>query len=267
VQLIDDATFREVRNRGGRSLGDQGRFTRRHVFVPPQSEYPLQFLASVRVDDGSRQLLVFARPTEGAPWKVSSAAGIVEEPVPELTEDDSGYAALLDADHAAALKVPPDGLAAALADLWSRSADVEAPATSDFFEAGPLTTEAVGGLVADLAAHGIDGDVQLAFEPAPYPVVAYAATGGRALVLFAVAVHETLRPAGGAAALVQPRSRARFGGLVVPGRYASVAYERLELLAAVVPPGGTADRVRVIGDYGGIVSAKATPAPASGSTA
>jgi len=259
IQLIDDANFREVRNRGGKSLGNQGTVKRRRVFVPNQAQYPLEFLASERVSDGSRQLLLFTRPTEADKWKVSTAAQLVTGPVPELVQDRAGYAARLDADHAAALKLAPEQLAPALADLWARSEKGAAP-KSELFESGLLTTEAVNAFVGVLAASGIDGEVSFGFEPAPFPVVSYAATGGRALVVFAVAVHETIQPTGGAGALEQPRSRGVFGGLVVPGRYATVRYDRLMLLAAVVPPGGTSARVRVIGQYAGIVGAETTPA-------
>jgi len=257
VQLIDDATFREVRNRGGTSLGDQGTVERRRVYVPVQTQYPLEFLASERVSDGSTQLLAFTRPTEADEWKVSTAAHIVAGPLPELVQDAAGYATLLDADHAAALKVPPDRLAPALADLWAQSEASDVP-SSELFESGLLTTDAVDGLVGELAAAGIDGEVSFGFGPAPFPVVAYLATRGRALVLFALAVHETIRPTGGAGDLVQPRSRGVFGGLVVPGRYATVRYDRLMLLAAVVPPGGTSARIRVIGHYAGVVGAETT---------
>ena len=181
------------------------------------------------------------------------------DPVPPLVQDASGYTARLDADHAAALKLAPEKLAPALVDLWARSEGRAAP-TSELFESGLLTTDAVNGFVGELAASGIDGDVSFGFEPAPFPVVAYSATDGRALLLFAVSVHETIRPSVGADSLVQPRSRGVFGGLVVPGSYATVRYDRMMLLAAVVPPGGTAARVRVIGQYAGVVGAETTPA-------
>ncbi len=259
IQLIDDANFREARNRGKKSLGNQGTVRRRQVFVPNQSAYPLEFLASERVNDGSNQLLVFTRPTEADKWKVSTAAQLVVDPVPGLVQERAGYTARLDADHAATLKLAPEQLAPALADLWARSENSTAP-TSELFEPGLLTTEAVNAFVGELAASGIDGEVSFDFAPAPFPVVSYAATGGRALVLFPVSVHETIRPTGGAGVLEQPRSRGVFGGLVVPGRYATVRYDRLMLLAAVVPPGGTSARVRVIGQYAGIVGAATTPA-------
>jgi len=258
VQLIDDATFREVRNRGGTSLGDQGAISRRRVYVPRQTQYPLQFLASERVSDGSTQLLVFTRPTEAEGWRVSTAVSLVTGPVPELTGDRDGYTALLDADHAAALKVHPDGIASALADLWARSNEGATP-SSELFEPGLLTDGAVSAFVGVLAASGIDGDVLFSFEPAPFPVVASPMTRGRALVLFALSVDETIRPTGGDGVLVQPRSRGVFGGLVRPGRYGTVRFDRLMLLAAVVPPGGTTARIRVIGEYSGIVGAETTP--------
>jgi hypothetical protein len=259
IQLIDDANFREVRNRGGKSIRNQGTVRRRQVFVPFQTQYPLEFLASEGVSDGSKQLLVFTRPTESDTWKVSTAAQLVVDPVPGLVKDGAGYTTRLDADHAAALKLAPEQLAPALADLWARTEEGGAQ-TSELFESGLLTTDAVNGFVGELAASGIDGEVSFGFEPAPFPVVSYAATGGRALTVFAVAVHETIQPTGGTGVLEQPRSRGVFGGLVVPGHYGTVRYDRLMLLAAVVPPGGTSARVRVIGQYTGVVGAETTPA-------
>jgi len=260
VQLIDDAAFREIRNRGGTSLGDQSAISRRRVYVPRQTQYPLQFLASERVSDGSAQLLVFTRPTEAEGWKVSTAVSLATGPVPELVRDHDGYTAPLDADRAAALKVPPDAVAPALADLWTRSEEGGTP-SSELFEPGLLTDRAVSSLVGELAASGIGGDVLFRFEPAPFPVVASPMTRGRALVLFALSVHETIRPTGGNGVLVQPRSREVFGGLVIPGRYGTVRFDRLMLLAAVVPPGATKARIRVIGVYSGIVGAETTPPP------
>jgi hypothetical protein len=263
IQLIDDANFREVRNRGGKSLGNQGTVRRRRVFVPFQTQYPLEFLASERVNDGSTQLLVFTRPSEAGTWKVSTAAQLVADPQPRLVQDRAGYTTRLDTKHAAALKLAPEQLAPALTDLWART-EQSGSQTSELFEPGLLTTDAVNGFVGELAASGIDGEVSFGFEPAPFPVVSYAAAGGRALVLFPVSMHETISPTGGTGALEQPRSRGVFGGLVVPGRYATVRYDRLMLLAAVVPTGGTSARVRIIGQYAGIVGAETTPAAGLG---
>lgn len=261
IKLIDDATFRELRNRH-QSLGPQGRVIERRVVVPRQTAYPLQFIAAerIRFDGGeaASQLLLFDRATANDDWKVSSAAQLGADTVPPFVVDAAGYAAPLDADHAAALKLAPEAVVAALADVWTRS-DAGAPITSELFESGPLTTGAVSRLVDELAFTGIEGEVDFGFEPAPYPVVTYRLERGRALVMFALAIHETIRPADSGERLVQPKSRATFGGLVVPGRYSTVGYERLALLTAVVPRAGAPTRVRIVGSYSGLVSASTTP--------
>lgn len=262
IQTIDDATFQEFRGRGLASLGDDARIDRRRVYVPEQSGYPLQFLASERNTSGggaaSRQLLLFVRPSEGEPWKVSMAAGLVGS-VPKLLADRDGFARLLDADHAGALVLDPDGLARSLAALWDRGEDI---GDAKPFEPGPFTTDAVTGFVSALGAMGIDAVADFTFTPSDVPVVSYRTAKGGALSLFVVAVTEVMRP-DGVGALVQPESREVFSGLLVPGRYGEVRFERLAILAAHVPAAGRKARIDVVGIYEGLVQATATGAGAA----
>lgn len=262
IQTIDDANFREFRGRGMTSLGEDARIDQRRVYVPEQAGYPLQFLASERntSSDGAttRQLLLFVRPNEGDPWKVSMAAGLVGS-VPKLLVDRDGFARLLDADHAASLVLEPDGLARSLAALWDRGEGVSDPKP---FEPGPFTTDAVTGFVSTLGAMGINAVADFTFTPADTPVVSFRTAKNGALSFFVVAVTEVMRP-DGVGALVQPESREVFSGLLVPGQYGEVRFERLAILAAHVPPAGRKARIDVIGIYEGLVQATATGAGAT----
>jgi hypothetical protein len=265
IQPLDDATFREYEGRGKSSLNDQRKISQRRVFVPEQAGFPLQFLASERStspdSDPITQLLLFVRPTEGDRWKVSMAATIIGAPVPKLLVEDDGFARLLDADHAAGLVLPPAELPAAISGLWSRAAAGQGGDAAPFAP-GPFTTDAVANFINVLAQMRIDGRVDFAFAPHETPQVCYRATADGALCFFAVTVTEIVRPTG--ATFVQPRSRQKFGGLVVPGEYVEVRYERLAILAAVVPNTRGTALVDVVGIYDGVVSATATPSSTPG---
>ena len=57
---------------------------------------------------------------------------------------------------------------------------------------------------------------------------------------------------------MQPDTREVFGGLIEPGQYGQVRYDRLAVLAASVPPKSAKhERVDIIGIYDGVVSASA----------
>ena len=59
---------------------------------------------------------------------------------------------------------------------------------------------------------------------------------------------------------MQPDSREVFGGLVPPGQYGAVRYDRISILAATVPPKGKKARAAIIGIYDGITAASGLPA-------
>lgn len=259
---IDDFFFHDHQGRGEQSLGDQLPLDRLRVQVPEQSGYPLQFLAAEEIGDGDatiQQLLVFARPSEGEPWKVTMAAQLVGEDLPKLPTNRDGFVRLLDADAAGALKVAPDQLATRVADLWATAAGEERAPTRDF-EDGPLTTGIVDGFISELFESGIRGNVDYQFEAAgEFPVVGYRAADDRGLCFFVVRVHETITPIS-SDGLVQPRGRDVFGGALEPGQYGEVRYERLAILAASVPPASaTRAKVRIIGIYDGAVSVAGDP--------
>jgi hypothetical protein len=242
------------------------------VYVPDLAAYPLQFLATERVASGGdhfRQFLVFVKASDTEPWRVAIAAQAPADPVlPKPLVDRNGDAVLLDADHAAALVAAPEALAPALADRWAREAGEER-APDRVFSDGDFTTGAVDRLVNELANQGIDALVDFEFAAAPFPIVSYRAADGGALCFFTVAVHESIHPNADGEALVQPRSRERFTGLVVPGTYRTVDYDRLALVAAAVPPGGDGSagrgRVDIVGFYDGVTGAAAVPVGAADS--
>ena len=269
IELIDDATFRDVRGRGDTSLHERFSVDQVRVYVPGQSGYPLQFMATERVsaDGGSfRQVFVFVKASESDPWRVSMAAQSSAAPgLPKPVRTRDGAATLLDADHAATLLAIPETLPQSLADLWAREAGEErAPAR--VFAEGPLTTGGVDRLVNELAQLGISALVDFEFDAAPYPVIAYRTAGGGAVCLFTVSVHETIHPSGdgnpgvGDDRLVQPRSRQTFTGLVVPGDYREVRFDRLAIVAVKIPERGPDARVEVVGFYDGAIAATAEAA-------
>lgn len=263
IELIDDATFREVRGRGDTSLHERFAVDQVRVYVPAPSSSPLQFMATERVstDGGSfRQVLVFAKTSESDPWRVSMAAQSNARPgLPKPLRTRDGAATQLDADHAATLLATPETLPQSLADLWAREAGEER-APGKVFAAGPLTTGGVDRLVNELSQRGINALVDFEFDAAPYPVIAYRTADGGALCLFTVSVHETIRPGVDEDRLVQPRSRETFTGLVVPGDYGEVRFDRLAVAAVKIPERGADARVEVVGFYDGAIAATADAA-------
>ncbi len=257
IRAIDDATFREYRGRGQTSLGQDIRVEDRRIYVPQQSGYPLRFLSSERVvfggEPAARQLLLFVKTSESAPWRVSMAAQVVKASLPKLRTDSDGLARLVGADAEPALKVKPDALAPKLAKLWDSGRS-----TSKTFEPGPLTTGAVDSFVQSLSATGIgQARVRFEFGPAEDRPVCFQTTGRGALCFFVVSVSERLRPRSGSA-FVQPDNRQPLTGLVPPGEYRQGSYDRTAILVAKVPKrADAAARIDVIGIYEGIVKADA----------
>jgi len=258
VRIIDDAAFRESSGRGEHSLGSGFTIDKVRVWVPVQRAYPLQFLAVEQATDKGvkfRQLLTFTKASEGTAWKLSMAAQLVDANAPKLLADRDRRVELLDADHASSLKVQPKALDGALANVWARAAGLER-APQPNFAGGQLTGSITDYFVNELSQTGINAKVDFAFRASGQPVVGYRTTDGGALCLFVVAVSATLKPVG-SDPFTQPTSRAPFGGLVPPGQYIQLGYERLAIVAAVVPQQASKAKVHVIAIYDGPVSATA----------
>jgi hypothetical protein len=258
VRTIDDAAFRELRGRGASSLGGGFTIDKVRVWVPVQHSYPLQFLAVEQATDNGvkfRQLLTFTKASEGDAWKLSMAAQLVDANAPKLLADRDQRVQLLDADHASSLKVQPKALDGALANVWARAAGLErAPQPS--FAGGQLTGSITDYFVNELSQTGINARVDFGFRASGQPVVGYRTADGGALCLFVVAVSATLKPVA-SDPFTQPASRTPFGGLVPPGQYIQIGYERLAIVAAVVPKQTSKAKVHVIAIYDGPVSATA----------
>jgi hypothetical protein len=262
IQQVDDATFRDFQGRGKSGLGNQFKIGNIKVAVPSQSPVT-QFLATTTVtssDGSNEQYLLFTRGTEADPWKVTMSAQLDKGSAPKLAKDKDGFVSVVDADHAATLLAKPADLAGELSNVWAKDAGEER-ATKHVFANGPLTTGAVDQFVQELSQSNINGKADFKFEPNEAPPAAYRTANGGALVLFALNVHETVQ-ATGSNGLVQPDSREVFGGLVPPGQYGAVRYERTSILAALVPPKGKKARAKIIGIYDGITAASAVPAGA-----
>ena len=265
IQTIDDYLFFDYQARGERSLGEQAPLRRIRVHVPEQTGYPLQFLASMQIGDdeaATDQLLVFSRPTEGEPWRVTMAAQLLGAELPSLPKTRDGFVRLLDADAAGTLAVDPDQLATDVVDIWAEAAGEER-APSKRYADGPLTTGIVDLFVNGLFTLGVRGNVDFEFEAADeFPVVGYRAEDGSGLVFFVVRTRETLTPIS-SDGLVQPEGREVFGGALEPGQYGEVRYERLAIMAAHVPPASAKrEQVEIIGIYDGAVSVAGDPAGA-----
>ncbi len=267
ILAIDDATFREYQGRGETTLGE-GRTTTDEVrvFVPaPGPVTPRQFLVTERISSGGasfRQVLLFVQAAEGDPWKVSMAAQLeTGERLPALLVDRAGAAQLVDADHAADLRARPEALAPDLVQVWTRAAGEER-APSAVFADGALTTGIIDAFVNRLGQTGLVAQVDFSFATDDdHPPAAYRTKRGGALVLFAVRSRELIRPLDGEAAVRQPGSREPLGGLVPPGAYASVQFERVAIVLANVPRAGTKAKAEILGIYDGNVGVSATSVP------
>lgn len=267
LQTIDAATYRDAEGRGLTTLGQQVKVDKIRVYVPKQSAYPLQFLASYRVtppQDGEQQqqLLVFVRASEAEPWRVTMAAQLAPGlSPPKIATSSDGLATIVDAQSAGSLREKPELLAAGLSELFNRLIEGKKSANRKLFAPGPLTTEVADRMAQQVRATRKSGaGAQLKFEPAQFAPVAYRSAKRSAIVLFVLALHEAFDPAAGRS-LPQPASQDAFGGLVAPGQYAAVRIDRLAIFAAWVPESRTKHAVEVIAIYEGVVQALAVPAP------
>jgi hypothetical protein len=254
VRSIDDATFREFRGRGETTLGQDTRIEDRSVYVPQQSGFPKVFLAVERaVTNGSaagRQLLLFVKAAEGAPWKITMAAGLTGR-FPKLRTDSDGFTRLINGDTASRLALSKDTLASKLAKLWDSG-----KSTSKTFAPGPLTTGALDTFIQDLSSRGITASVNFKFAKTDDAPVCFEIKARGALCLSVISMKQRLKPTKGSGAFVQPQSREPLTGLIVPGEYDEIRYDNLAIVAANIPAKGKG-RVTVIGSYTGMTNAEA----------
>lgn len=263
IKAIDDAVFREYMGRGETTLGDPFTVDDVEVFVPDQSSYPLVFLAletltsPERPDEPSTQLLVFTQAGADEPWKATLAASLLPDiDAPRVAIDEHGLATLVTGKEAAALQVHPRKLAKRLARLWQRSAG--GASISKPFAPGLLTTDAVALFIGELEQLPLnEASVDFTFTPSESQPLCVAARGGGALCYFVVSYRATLDPVSGV--FVQPPTRETLTGLVVPGEYGSVTFERTAILLAEVPKRAPLGRVDVIGVYNGLISTETSP--------
>lgn len=263
IKTIDDAVFRELQGRGETTVGDPFTVDDVEVFVPEQSSYPLTFLALERLtspelpDESTTQLLVFTQASAQEPWKAALAASFLPDAdVPNVATDDNGLATLVTGNQAAALQVHPRKLAPKLARLWQRSAD--GGAISKPFQPGILTTDAVSLFIGEIEQLPInEASVKFAFRPAESQPVCVAARGGGALCFFVISYRATLDPVSGV--FEQPATRETLTGLVIPGEYGSVTFERTAIVLAAVPTRTRLGRIDVVGVYNGLISVETSP--------
>jgi hypothetical protein len=260
IKPIDDALFREFQGRGKTTLGEKVMIDSMKVYRPDQSSFPLKFLALQRAHDPqgkTRQFLIFEKASETDAWKVSTAAQLLDNaPTPKLKVNSDGFVNVITPGVAKGLAVKPDSLASKLAKVWDKS--VNGVAASNDFDSGPLTTDAASVFVGALQQLPIGkAAVDFSFTPGENQPVCFAETRGGALCFFVISFTETLRPSNGS--FVQPPTREPLTGLVPPGSYSRVKFERSAILLANVPKRGKLARAKVIGIYEGVVTATATP--------
>jgi hypothetical protein len=87
--------------------------------------------------------------------------------------------------------------------------------------------------------------------------VCFASSAEGALCFFVINYRTTLEPTSGV--YVQDGSRETLTGLVVPGEYGGVIFDRTAIVLAAVPKRAKLARVNVVGMYNGLVKAEGTP--------
>jgi hypothetical protein len=262
IKEIDDVAFREAFGRGETNLGGPADVDSIDVFVPDQSSYPLTFLAFERFTSSTtgsvnEQFLVFAKASSDAPWKVTHAASLLPEViVPEVATDQDGLATLVTGKRASKLQVNPTKLSPKLAKLWRSSADGVPIAKP--FEPGLLTTEAAAVFLSELERLPInESRVDFEFRSTENQPLCFASADEGALCFFIIHYRSTLDPVSGV--FVQDDTRATLTGLIEPGEYGGVIFDRTAIVLAAVPKRGNLARVEVIGLYNGLVAAEALP--------
>jgi hypothetical protein len=261
IKTIDDAVFLEHRGRGATGLDDPFSVERVEVFVPEQSAYPLRFVARLELlsladPEPIEQLLVFEQAAAGEPWKVTLAASLLAgADVPELAIDRHGLASIVTGSESP-LQVSPTKLATKLTKLWQRSA--EGAAISRPFAPGLLTTDAVALFVGELDQLPVnEATVEFTFRPMERQPLCFATQRDGALCFFAVTYEAVLDPVSGV--FVQPPTRETLTGLVAPGEYGSVTFQRDAIVLAAVPKRTKLGRVDIVGFYNGLVGAQTSP--------
>ncbi|MSO78117.1 MAG: hypothetical protein EXQ79_00740 [Acidimicrobiia bacterium] len=262
IKTIDDVAFHEAFGRGDTSLGSSADIDNISVFVPDQSSYPLTFLAFERFtssDTGNvnEQFLVFAKASSDAPWKVTHAASLLPDvSVPDVATDQDGLATIVKGKGASRLQVNPTKLSPKLAKLWQNSADGVPIAKP--FEPGLLTTDAAAVFLGELEQLPInESNVDFQFRSTETQPLCFASADQAALCFFVINYRATLDPVSGV--YEQDDSRETLTGLVVPGVYGGVIFDRTAIVLASVPRRSKLARVDVIGLYNGLVAAEGTP--------
>jgi hypothetical protein len=115
--------------------------------------------------------------------------------------------------------------------------------------------------VTELAQLGIEAVVDFGFEPNAAGVIPYRTADGGALAIVPITIHEAIRPGSGSDRLSQPESRTKFTGLVAPGDYGEVRFDRVALVAVTIPAktAKRSARVRGVGLYDGFIAAATDP--------
>jgi hypothetical protein len=262
IKTIDDVAYHEAFGRGETSLGGPADVESISVFVPDQSSYPLTFLAFERFTSSTtgnvnEQFLVFAKASSDASWKVTHAASLLPAvSVPSVATDQDGLATLVTGKRASKLQVNPTKLSPKLTKLWQSSA--EGVPIAKPFEPGLLTTEAALVFLNELEQLPInESQVDFEFRSTESQPLCFASADEGVLCFFVINYRTTLDPVSGV--FVQDDTRETLTGLVVPGEYGGVIFDRTAIVLAAVPTRSKLARVEVVGMYNGLVAAEGTP--------
>ncbi len=233
------------------------------VDVPPQSAYPLQFLAGATQTLQGKVLTglwLFSQAAVGSPWRAVQQVALSNgTPLPVFALDGQGYAQMVGPDQyqGYALNVSTVQVEYA-SDLTTGDS------SSGDFAPGPLSSGQVDDEAQLVAQYGTQHlAARVDTQPTDSGFWAYRLRDGGAYVLFTCAAVTTLSPAGGVGDV-----RISTGDGISapsPGLYASVTTRRLLLVGAIDPPATPAGaRVTVIGLYAGPVSAAGSAASTGG---
>lgn len=229
------------------------------VWVPHQSGYPASFLGyDALVLNGtvaSGILYVFVKPSATSHWTTSFKATLVTPTAPDVATDSSGWAQVIPPSRFDAFRVSPDQVGADYGAYLAAGNSTDAHE----FAPGQVTSQAVDGMNTQIrqAARSSSVTVSFTFKPTGDPVFAYLLNNGGALVLSSLlGTIDNL-------ATKDPMTVTADGKGVIgppPGKYSRVTTDQAYLVAFVVPPKGSSDKVTVIGAVNGPIQSIGTKA-------
>jgi hypothetical protein len=229
--------------------------------IPPPSKLPPYFLAAVQTTAPWRQwpseraherqttvLLVLTKASTHAPWRVAmetGGVGSLQELYEELEELDQEGRHPGGARAQSATK--SSSLITALASYYQYYAEWGHAPSHSSFQQGQWTTEqgrsiANAGLRYEVNSGGFRNEVNYSVDAATDDVYRFEPAPGATLICGTVRGREVATPPEAGTYLVQPVSRAIWGGWLAPGAYSTVERSIIHQVCITVSPtrGGAA---------------------------